>query len=71
MSERKIVVRVKVDVSRFIAELRRASEAVNRWGLHLMLLHAYQHHCPEEPVRSAMHAAYDRRRRARRARGRR
>lgn len=60
MVDRITHVRVKVDVSAFIAAMQRALAA--------MSAHRARHHQVELPWRSSMHVAYDRRRRARRRR---
>lgn len=80
MSGRQVKVVIEADVSAYLAVLRRVSEqleaAAPRFRASLARAarraeHQARHHRTEEPTRSAMHAAYDRRRRARRARGRR
>lgn len=60
---------------RFSAEMSRAVDKlvrlVNALNNNAEFMHHARHHLPEDPARSAMHAAYDVRRRARRRRNRR
>lgn len=65
---------IKADVRPFIAAMQRYAVAAGRlqWALFLGRHgHRMRHHRREDPQVSAMHAAYDRRRRARRRSGRR
>lgn len=64
---------LKLDTSRFEAAMRRAAAAASRLSLAFAtpaMRHQLRHHHLETPARSAMHTAYDRRRRARRRRPR-
>jgi hypothetical protein len=79
MGDRNVHVVLKFDSSRFVEGMKRAVE-VAACGFHAAALverftaawwsHQRRHHRRELPWRSAMHAAYDRRRRARRRRNR-
>lgn len=72
--QRHVRVTLRVDTDRFVAALRRASASMPpaRWRwLYAALEHGARHHRREHPARSVMHAAYDRRRQARRRKGRR
>lgn len=65
----RLVVTITADASAFLASLRNlgpAWDVLGRW-----FDRHDQHHRPEHPTRTAMHVAYDRRRRARRRRTRR
>lgn len=60
---------LNLDTSRFEAALRNLTQAFNRFthtAAWAHIQHQDQHHRPETPARSAMHTAYDHRRRARR-----
>jgi hypothetical protein len=62
----QVTVHLDVDVSAYLAAIERmrlllATPTVRHW---------ISHHAPEDPAASAIHAAYDRRRRARRRRTR-
>lgn len=65
MAEIPARVTLAVDVRSFLWDMWLAGQELEAFAARL------RHHLPEHPARSAMHAAYDRRRRARRRRGRR
>lgn len=65
---------LSLDFAPFVAAMKRVAAAIGRldrtlWGIERR--HRFKHHNPEVPWRSALHAQYDVRRRARRRRGRR
>lgn len=71
MSEGFAHVMPRLDMTRFKEGMRKVARAVS--SLQLAFLapahrHQLRHHRREDPVRSVIHAAYDRRRRARRRR---
>lgn len=78
MASRDVQVVLVADPRRFTEGLARATVAARRLSAALWLrenfealraaVHHVRHHTPEDPARSRMHAAYDRRRRARRRR---
>ena len=74
-SDKAEIVVLTINEDAFMAALSRAAEraalAMRRFGLAFMSAqrrHQLRHHRPEVAHISAMHAAYDRRRRARRRR---
>ncbi|GAB7004389.1 hypothetical protein JCM18899A_18620 [Nocardioides sp. AN3] len=69
MSERRVSVTLKLDTTAFTNAMRKVAAALQRLSLAFQTAeqrHRLRHHRREVPQISAMHAAYDRRRRARR-----
>jgi hypothetical protein len=66
MASRQIRVTIKADASRFVAALQVAARAAEKFAA--LFGRVDRHHRREFPQISRMHAAYDRRRRARRRR---
>lgn len=64
----RLVVTITVDTSQFVAKLENLGPAWDRLDRWIARWKGAQrrHHRPERPHLSAMHTAYDRRRRARR-----
>lgn len=69
MADGQVHVTFSIDTLQLTRAMRRAAIAASRfqWALFLgRKQHQLQHHRREDPAGSAMHTAYDRRRRARR-----
>lgn len=76
-SSATVKVQLQVDVSGYLSAMREASEAATsfarlsaRLSAARAAAHQRRHHHPETPEATRLHAAYDRRRRARRRRNR-